>query len=209
MIGMIGKKIGMTQLPDETGNMIPVTVLQVGPCTVLGVRTPERDGYSALKLGFGEVPKKKLNKPQLGELAKVLGERDKYPVEVVKEFRISDVEKYEPGQILTVEVFKKVGKVDVTGISKGRGFQGVMKRWGFHGGPMSHGSKFHRRPGSIGASTFPARVLKGKKMPGHMGMQKVTVRNLKVVKVVPEKNILIVKGSVPGPNGRVVFIKAR
>ena len=177
MIGMIGKKIGMTQLPDETGNMIPVTVLQVGPCTVLGVRTPERDGYSALKLGFGEVPKKKLNKPQLGELAKVLGERDKYPVEVVKEFRISDVEKYEPGQILTVEVFKKVGKVDVTGISKGRGFQGVMKRWGFHGGPMSHGSKFHRRPGSIGASTFPARVLKGKKMPGHMGMQKVTVRN--------------------------------
>ncbi len=210
MIGLLGRKIGMTQLPDEKGNMTPVTILEVGPCTVIGVRTPERDGYAAIRVGYGEVPKRKLNRPLLGELRKALGEdRDTYPARVIREFRVDNPGDYQPGQVLTVEVFKEVERVDVTGYSKGRGFQGVMKRWGFSGGPMSHGSKFHRRPGSIGQSTFPGRVHKGKKMPGHMGMRRVTVKNLKVFKVIPEKNLLVVKGSVPGPNGRTLMVKAR
>ncbi len=210
MIGLLGRKIGMTQLPDEKGNMTPVTVLEVGPCTVLGVRTPERDGYAALRLGYGEVARRKLNRPLLGELRKVLGEeRETYPARVIREVRVDDPSAYQPGQVLTVALFQDVKRVDVTGYSKGRGFQGTMKRWGFSGGPMSHGSKFHRRPGSIGQSTFPGRVHKGKKMPGHMGMRRVTVRNLQVFKVIPDKNLLVVKGSVPGPNGRILMVKAR
>ncbi len=209
MIGLIGKKIGMTQLPDEKGHMTPVTVLEVGPCTILGLRTPERDGYTALKLGYGEVPVRKLNKPLLGELKKVLGERETYPARVIREFRVDKLNGYEPGQQLDVRVFEGVQTVDVTGYTKGRGFTGVIKRWGFSGGPKSHGSKFHRRPGSIGQTTFPGRVWKGKKMAGHYGMERVTVRNLKVFKVIPEKNLLIVKGAVPGPNGRVVYVRAR
>ncbi len=210
MIGLLGRKVGMTQLPDERGNMTPVTILEVGPCTVLGVRTPDRDGYAAIRVGYGEVPRHKLNRPLLGELIKVLGkDRETYPARVIREFRVENPEEYKPGQVLTVEVFKGVPRVDVTGFSKGRGFQGTVKRWGFSGGPMSHGSKFHRRPGSIGQSTFPGRVHKGKKMPGHMGMRLVTVKNLKVFKVIPEKNLLVVKGSIPGPNGRTLMVKAR
>ena len=209
MIGLIGRKLGMTQIPEEDGSMIPVTVIEAGPCIVLGIRRVDKDGYSSIKLGYGEVPKKKLSKPILGELVKALGEREVYPARVIKEFRVSNPEEFQIGQEIKVDLLKGTKKVDITGITKGRGFAGVMKRWGFSGGPMSHGSKFHRKPGSIGQTTDPGRVFKGKKMAGHYGMERVTIKNLRVVKVIPEKNLLLVKGSVPGPNGRVIYIRAR
>ncbi|RKY97342.1 MAG: 50S ribosomal protein L3, partial [Candidatus Hydrothermota bacterium] len=202
-MGLIGRKLGMTQIPTEDGSMTAVTVIEVGPCTVLGEKTPEKDGYSALKLGFGEVKPKKLNRPQLFEILKVLlDEKEvqelkklrgrelnraieekgiKLPALKIAEFRVepSELGKFQPGSQITIEnVFSEGEKVDVTGRTKGRGFAGVMKRWGFHGGPKSHGSKFHRRPGSIGQHTDPGRVWKGKKMAGHYGNEQVTVKNL-------------------------------
>lgn len=208
MEGLIGRKLGMTQIPTKDGSMTAVTVIEAGPCTVLQGKTVERDGYTAIKLGFGEVPAKKLTKPQLGELKKALGEREKYPALVIREFRVDNPSKFEVGKELKVsDLFVEGEKVDVTGISKGKGFQGVVKRWGFSGGPKSHGSKFHDRPGSIGQHTEPARVYKGKKLPGHDGLKRVTVKNIEIVKIMPERNVILVKGAVPGPTGGIVLIK--
>lgn len=207
MIGLIGRKLGMTQIPTKDGSMTAVTVIEAGPCTVLQGKTVEKDRYNAIKVGFGEVPAKKLKKPLLGEFKKALGERETYPGLKIAEFRVDDPSKYPVGSTLTVEIFEEGERVDVEGISKGRGFQGVMKRWGFSGGPKTHGSKFHRRPGSIGQTTDPGRIWKGKKMPGHMGARKVTITNLEVVKIVPEKNLLLVKGAVPGPAGGIVLVR--
>lgn len=208
MEGLIGRKLGMTQIPTKDGSMTAVTVIEAGPCTVLQGKTIERDGYTAIKLGFGEVPAKKLTKPQLGELKKALGEREKYPALVIKEFRINDPSKFEVGKELKVsDLFAEGEKVDVTGISKGKGFQGVVKRWGFSGGPKSHGSKFHDRPGSIGQHTEPARVYKGKKLPGHDGLKRVTVKNIEIIKIMPERNVVLVKGAIPGPTGGIVLIR--
>lgn len=207
MIGLIGRKLGMTQIPTKDGSMTAVTVIEAGPCYVLQGKTVERDGYNALKLGFGEVKARKLNKCILGELKKIFGEKESYPALVIKEIRTEEVQNFKPGQELKVDVFQEGEKIDITGISKGKGFQGVMKRWGFSGGPKSHGSKFHRRPGSIGQHTEPARVWKGKKMAGHAGMKRVTVKNLEIVKIYPDKNLVLVKGAIPGPNGGIVMLK--
>lgn len=209
MIGLIGRKLGMTQIPAKDGSMTAVTVIEAGPCYVLQGKTEEKDGYNAIKIAFGEVKAKRLNKPLLGELVKVFGEgRETYPARKITEFRVDDPSQYPPGTALKVgDLFRVGDKVAVTGTSKGRGFQGVMKRWGFSGGPASHGSKFHRRPGSIGQTTDPGRIWKGKKMPGHMGVRRVTVRNLTVMGVYPDKNLLLVKGAVPGPRGGIVIIR--
>ncbi|MGB9824375.1 MAG: 50S ribosomal protein L3 [Candidatus Hydrothermia bacterium] len=208
MTGLIGRKLGMTQIPTKDGSMTAVTVIEAGPCTILQGKTIERDGYTAIKLGFGEVAAKKLSKPQLGELKKVLGERDKYPALVIKEFRVEDPSKFMVGKEITVtELFTEGEKIDVTGISKGKGFQGVVKRWGFSGGPKSHGSKFHDRPGSIGQHTEPARVYKGKKLAGHDGLKRITVKNIEIIKIMPEKNVILVRGAIPGPTGGIVLIE--
>ncbi len=213
--GLIGKKIGMTQVFDEDGNIIPVTVLQVGPCAVVQVKTQERDGYRAVQLALMEREKRpgdnkepekkkhrKIPKPLEGHYAKA----GIIPQKILREFKLGEGEIKE-GQILTVEIFEGIGRVDVTGTSKGRGFQGVMKRHGYSGGPASHGSKFHRAPGSVGSTTFPGRVLKGKGMPGHMGNERVTAIGLRVVKIDKEKNLMLVKGAVPGPAGGYVLVK--
>jgi len=206
MLGLIGKKIGMTQVPHE-GGTVPCTVIEAGPCWVIQRKIKEKDGYEAIKLGFGNVKKEKLTKPELFELKKVFGEKEVYPAFKKKEFRVPDSSLYPEGTKIGVEIFKEGDRVDVTGISKGKGFQGVIKRWGFSGGPKSHGSKSHRRPGSIGQHTDPGRIWKGKKMAGHMGMKKTTVVGLKVIKLNPEKNLILLKGAVPGPKGSFVLIR--
>ncbi len=206
MIGLVGRKLGMTQIPTKDGTMTPVTVIEAGPCYVLQGKTLEKDGYNAVKVGFGEVKGKKLNKPLLGEAKKVFGEKDIYPLRVIKEFRLNETPQYNPGDVLTVELFNEGEKVDVQGISIGKGYQGVMKRWGFSGGPKSHGSKFHRHPGSIGQHSEPSKVWKGKKMAGHAGSKKVTVKNLKIVAVDKDKNLVFLKGAVPGSKGSIVYI---
>lgn len=201
---ILGKKIGMTQVFDEEGSVIPVTVVEAGPCTVVQKKTIENDGYTAIKLGFSDISKKKKNKPELGEY-------DKYkitPKKYVKEFRVEDAGKYENGQEIKVsDMFSPGDRVDVTGTSKGKGFQGVIKRFGLSRGGETHGSMYHRRPGSMGAGTDPARVFKRKKLPGHMGVDRVTIQNLDVVRVDGEGNLLLLKGSVPGPKGGLLFIK--
>jgi len=201
---ILGKKIGMTQLFNDAGIAVPVTVVQAGPCAVVQKKTVETDGYNALKLGFEEVPEKKLNKPEKGVFAKIKVSPRKY----LREFRTDNVDKYEVGQEIKVaDMFSDGDKVDVSGISKGKGFQGVMKRHGQRRGPTTHGSKYHRRVGSMGSGTDPGRVFKGKKLPGHMGVQKVTVQNLEVFKVDGERNLLLIKGAIPGPKGGLVVIK--
>lgn len=202
--GLIGKKVGMTQVFDEEGNIIPVTVLKVGPCAVVQVKTKERDGYRAVQLTLiEEKPPKHPNKPTQGHYKKA----GIPPQRILREFRLLEEGEIKEGDQFTVEIFDGVDKVDVVGISKGKGFQGVMKRHGYSGGPASHGSKFHRAPGSVGSTTFPARVLKGKGMPGHMGNERKTIIGLKVVKIIPEKGLMLVKGAVPGPSGGYVFVK--
>lgn len=203
--GLIGKKIGMTQIWNENGEVIPVTVIKAGPCVVVQKKTVEKDGYNAVQLGLVEdKPLKKVNKPLAGHFQKA----NVPPTRILKEFAVLDnFENINVGDIIKVDIFEKDKKVDCTGISKGRGFQGVVKRHGFSGGPASHGSMFHRRPGSIGASTFPARVLKGQRMPGRMGGERVTVRNLEIVKIDKENNILMVKGAIPGYKGSYCFIR--
>jgi len=205
MMGLLGRKLGMTQIFDEQGNAIPVTVLEVGPCDIVQIKTVERDGYNALQLGFDEKPEKKAKRPELGHFKRA----GVAPKRFVKEVRVEDVSSFQVGQTLKVnDVFQVGDFVDVTGKSKGKGFAGVMKRWGFHGAPDSHGpSLVHRRPGSIGASSFPSRVIKGKKMPGHAGFKTVTVQNLQVVGIDEEKNLLLVKGAVAGPAGGYVVVK--
>jgi len=201
---ILGKKIGMTQVFDEAGLAVPVTVIQAGPCTVVQKKTIENDGYTAIKLGFGDVPERKLNKPEKGLYAKIKATAKKY----LKEFRTDDIDKYEVGQEIKVaDMFSDGDRIDVSGISKGKGFQGVIKRFGQQRGPEAHGSKYHRRVGTMGAGTNPGRVFKGKKLPGHMGRDKVTVQNLDVVRVDSERNLLLVKGAVPGPKGGLVIIK--
>ena len=201
---ILGKKIGMTQVFNDAGLAIPVTVIQAGPCAVVQKKTVENDGYTAIKLGFSEVQEKKLNKPDKGLFAKIKVTSKKY----LREFRTDDVDKYEVGQEIKVaDMFADGDSIDVSGISKGKGFQGTIKRYGQKGGPDTHGSMYHRRPGSMGAGTSPGRVYKGKKQPGHMGADKITVQNLNVVKVDTERNLLLVKGAVPGPKGGLIIVK--
>ncbi|MBQ1369010.1 MAG: 50S ribosomal protein L3 [Firmicutes bacterium] len=200
---ILAKKIGMTQIfNQETGEMIPVTVLEAGPCTVTQVKTVENDGYSAVQVGFGEIREKLVNKPLKGQFAKA-GVSVK---RVLREFRLEGAEEYTVGSEIKADVFEVGEKVDVSGTSKGKGYQGTIHRFGFHRGPMEHGSKYHRHAGSMGASSDPARVFKGKKLPGHMGSVHVTVQNLEVVRADAERNLLLIKGSVPGPKKAVVTI---
>ncbi|MBE3587508.1 MAG: 50S ribosomal protein L3 [Thermoanaerobacteraceae bacterium] len=200
--GILGRKVGMTQIFNNEGQAVPVTVIEAGPCLVVQTRTPERDGYSAIQLGFGEKRERLVNKPLKGHFAKA-GVR---PLRFLRELRVEDAGQYQVGQEIKADVFAAGDRVDVVGTSKGRGFAGGIKRHGFHRGPMAHGSKYHRRPGSLGAKG-PARVFKGRKLPGHYGVERVTVQNLEVVKVDPERNLLAVKGAVPGPRGGLLLVK--
>jgi large subunit ribosomal protein L3 len=202
MIGLIGKKLGMTHIFNEAGQIIPVTVVQAGPCDVIQVKTKEKEGYSALQLSFGERRDSLFNKPIKGHYARAkLGVKS-----TVKEFRIDSTDEYECGQQLTVEVFSLGERVDVSGISKGKGFQGVIKRHNFHRGPKTHGSHSYRRTGSIGASADPSRVVKGKKMPGRMGNANVTAKNLEVVRIDKGRNVILLRGAIPGAINGVVKI---
>ncbi len=204
MKGILGRKIGMTRIFNEKGEVVPVTVIQAGPCYVTQVKTTETDGYEAIQIGFEEVHPKRLNKPQLGHLKK----NNLPPLRILREIRVEDASQYEVGQVLTVEMFQPGDLVDVTGTSKGRGFQGGVKRHGFGGGPKTHGqSDRWRAPGSIGAGTFPGRVLPGTRMAGRMGNRRVTVQNLEVVRVDPENNLILVKGAVPGHKKGLVMIR--
>ena len=202
--GLIGKKVGMTQIFDEKGMIIPVTVIEAGPCVVAQVKTVETDGYNAIQLGFGEVKSSKVNKPKAGHFAKANVEAKKH----LREFRCEEPAEVKVGDEVKADVFAQGEKVDIQGISKGKGFQGVIKRHGQHRGPMGHGSMYHRRPGSMGSTSTPGRVFKGKKLPGHMGVQKITIQNLEIIKVDMDKNVLLVKGSVPGPKGAILKIKS-
>jgi large subunit ribosomal protein L3 len=203
--GILGKKIGMTQIFEEDGRVCPVTVIQAGPCVVVQKKTSERDGYDAVQLGFLE-PRSKRNshKALKGHFAKAKTE----PLKFIREIRINNGDaEVQPGQEVKVDVLRDVDSVDVTGVSKGKGFQGVIRRHGFKGGRATHGSMFHRAPGSIGQSADPSRVLKGTRMPGHMGGDKVTVRNLKVVRVIEDQNLLLIKGAVPGARSSYLVIR--
>ena len=200
---LIGKKVGMTQIFDENGKVIPVTAIEVGPCTVTQIKTVEQDGYTAVQLGYGEVKESKLNKPELGKFKK----SNIAPKKYLKEVRLDSIEGIKVGDELKADVFAEGDKVDIQGTSKGKGFQGVIKRWGQSRGPMGHGSMYHRRPGSMGSTSTPGRVFKGKNLPGHMGMETVTIQNLEVVKVDLDKNVILVKGSVPGNKGAILKIR--
>lgn len=228
--GILGKKIGMTQVFDENGNMIPVTVIEAGPCVVVQKKTVENDGYQALKVGFDdkkvrvvETKKVKVEIEKDGEKVSETKESKKFNVpkpmkgifdkakvpfkRVIREINLENSAQYEIGQEIKVDIFTAGEKVDVTGISKGKGFQGTIKRHNGSRGPMTHGSKYHRGPGSMGSSSFPSRVFKGKKLPGHMGSEKTTVQNLDIVRVDVERNLLLVKGAVPGAKGAYLVIK--
>ena len=203
MKGILGKKLGMTQIFTEEGIVVPVTVVEAGPNVVTQVKTVEKDGYNAIQVGFEDAKEKSLNKPQKGHLAaaNVLKKH-------LKEFRVDAVEEFTVGQEIKADLFAAGEKIDVTGTSKGKGFQGPIKRHGQSRGPESHGSRYHRRPGSMGSTSTPGRVFKGKKLPGHMGRVTVTIQNLDVVRVDLDKNVILVKGSVPGPNGAILKIKS-
>ena len=202
--GLIGKKIGMTQIFDEKGNVVPVTVINAGPCVVVQKKTQEKDGYSAVKLGFEDIAERKLSKPLKGEFTKAGVSFKKY----LKEFRLDNSSELEVGATLTSDVFQAGDKIDVTGVSKGHGFSGVIKRWGCHRLRMTHGTgPVHRQAGSMGANSDPSRIMKNKKMAGQYGNVQVTVLNLEIVKVDAERNLLAVKGAVPGARGGIVFIR--
>ncbi len=193
---ILGKKIGMTQVFNENGAMIPVTVILAGPVSVVQKKTEEIDGYNAIKVGFQDIPDRKANKPMKGQFEKAKVSAKK----VLKEFRLDDISGYEVGNVIKVEnMFQAGDMVDVSGISKGKGYSGTIKRWGTHRGPMSHGSGYHRGLGSMGAHSDPSRIYKGKGMPGQLGAEKVTVQNLAIVRVDSERGLLLVKGAVPGP----------
>ena len=200
---LIGRKVGMTQIFDEQGKVIPVTAIEAGPCTVVQVKTVETDGYNAVQLGFGEVKEHKVIKPIRGHYTK----SNLTPKKHLREFRIDDVENVKVGDELKVDTFEVGDKLDIQGTSKGKGFQGVIKRHGQSRGPMGHGSMYHRRPGSMGSTTTPGRVFKGKKLPGHMGHTTITIQNLEVVKTDLDKNVILVKGSVPGAKGAILKLK--
>lgn len=203
MAGILGKKVGMTRIFTEDGRWIDVTVLEAGPCTVVQRKTRDHDGYDAIQLGFGDVKDKHVAKPQIGHFKKAGVE----PKRNLREFRVKDDCDLKVGDEIKADFFATGDKVDVAGTTKGRGFSGFMKRHGMGGGPGSHGSNFHRRPGSIGPSADPSRVFKGTRMAGQMGNDKVTVQNLEVVEVDPAKNLLVVRGCVPGANGGIVVVR--
>ncbi len=202
--GLIGKKLGMTQIFKD-GRRVPVTVIQAGPCTVLQKKTHSKEGYNAIQLGFAEKVAQRCNKPALGHFKKA----DKGAFYKIAEFRVEQVDTYEVGQELKTEGFEAGQRISVTGTSKGRGFQGVVRRHGFRGGGETHGSMTHRRPGSIGQNTFPARVFPGHRMGGHMGNKRVTIHNLEIVEVDAENNLLLVKGAVPGASNNFVLIRRK
>lgn len=201
--GCLGQKIGMTQVFSEKGEIIPVTIIQAGPCIVVGKKTKERDNYEALQIGFGELKEKNLNKPCKGYFTK----QNVPPKKYIRELRFDNVNEYNIGQEIKADIFKEGEYVDVTGITKGKGYTGVMKRWGFKGGGGAHGSMSHRAPGSIGASSDPSRVFKGMRMAGHMGNEQETIQKLRVIKIDPENNLLLVKGAIPGVKNGLVMIK--
>lgn len=201
--GIIGKKLGMTQLFDENGKVVPVTVIEAGPCTVVQKKTVESDGYQAVQLGFGEVSAKRVNKPAKGHFAKA----DVAPKKTLREFRLADISAMNVGDILKADVFAAGDHIDVVGVSKGKGYAGTIKRWNGHRLRESHGTgPVARHAGSMGACSTPSRVFKGKKLPGHLGAERVTIQNLTVVKVDAESNLIAIKGAVPGPKGAVVCI---
>ncbi|MHB8171531.1 MAG: 50S ribosomal protein L3 [Thermincolia bacterium] len=201
--GILGKKLGMTQIFTEEGKVIPVTVIEAGPCVIVQKKTVETDGYNAIQVSFGEKRENLINKPLKGHYGKVNVKAARY----LKEFRVEDIEQYEVGQQISADVFAAGEFVDVVGTSKGKGFAGGIKRHGFHRGPMAHGSKYHRRSGSLGAKG-PARVFKGRKLPGRMGGERTTVQNLEVVKVDLDRNLLVIKGAVPGPKNTLLMVNS-
>lgn len=200
---ILGKKIGMTQVFTEDGLVVPVTVVEAGPCAVVQKKSMENDGYESVQIGFGKIKEKNVNKP----LTKHFEKAQVAPCRHLREFRFEDCAAYEVGQTLGVDMFAEGEMIDVTGTSKGKGFAGTIKRHNHHRGPMTHGSKFHRAPGGLSACAYPGRVFKGHKMPGHMGSVKVTTQNLTIVKVDAERNLILVKGSVPGAKGGLVIIR--
>ena len=205
MMGLIGKKLGMTQHFDEKGEVVPVTLIQAGPCTVTEVRTAERDGYTAIQLGYGTNKESRFLRPVLGQFKK----RNLPPARHLREFRVADTAGLEVGQSVTVAIFEPGQYVDVEGVTKGRGFAGVVKRHGFAAGHASHGPTAGKQPGSIGSSAYPSRVIKGKRLPGHMGAVNLTIKNLRVVVVDAEQHVLAVRGAIPGPPNGLVIIKKR
>ncbi len=205
MIGLIGKKVGMTQVFSDKGEVIPVTVIEAGPCTITELRSLQRDGYAAVQLGYGSNKESRFLRPVLGQFKK----RNLPPSRHLREFRVEDTAGFEVGQSLTVSIFEKGRHVDVQGTTKGRGFAGVVKRYGFVAGHASHGPTHGKQPGSIGASAYPSRVVKGKRLPGRMGGENLTIKNLEVVGVDPEQNVLLVRGAVPGPPNGLVVVRKR
>ena len=205
MIGLLGRKVGMTQFFDERGEAIPVTIIEAGPCTVTELRSTQRDGYTAVQLGFGTNKESRFTRPALGQFKK----RNLPPSRHLREFRVESIEGLAVGQSLDVSIFEKGRHVDVQGVTKGRGFAGVVKRYGFSAGHASHGPTAGKQPGSIGASAYPSRVVKGKRLPGHMGNVNLTIKNLEVVAIDPEQNMLMVRGAVPGPTNGLVVVKKR
>ena len=201
-IGLLGNKIGMTQIFDESGNIIPVTILKVGPCVVTQIKTKLKDGYNSIQIGYGNVSNKLLNQPKLGHLQK----SNIQPLKYLKEFKVSEQDEFEIGQVLNVELFSPGQFVNIKGKTIGKGFSGLQKRHNFSRGPMTHGSKNHRAPGSIGMGTTPGRVLPGKKMAGQLGNKITTIKKLKVIQINSEENILVIKGSVPGKPGNLLKI---
>lgn len=201
-LGLLGNKIGMTQIFDESGNIIPVTILKIGPCVITQVKTILNDGYNAIQIGYGNISTKYLTQPELGHLQK----SNIQPLKYLKEFHISNPEKFKVGQILNVDSFVAGQLINITGKSTGKGFSGLQKRYNFARGPMTHGSKNHRAPGSIGMGTTPGRVLPGKKMAGQLGNKITNIKNLKIIQVNNDENILVVKGSVPGKPGNLLSI---
>ena len=200
---ILATKVGMTQVFAEDGSFIPVTVLQAGPCPVVQVKTVEKDGYEAVQVGFGDIREKLVNKPKKGHFAKANVANKRF----LKEFRFENAAEYSVGQEIKADIFSAGDKIDASGVSKGKGYAGAIKRFGLSRGPMGHGSKYHRHAGSNGPATTPGRVFKGKHMPGHMGSVAVTVKNLEVVRVDAEKNLLLVKGAVPGAKKSLVILK--
>ena len=204
---IVGKKIGMTQVFTDDGRLVPVTVVEAGPCKVVQKKSVESDGYSAVQVGFDTLPenraKKLINKPMTGHFKKA----GVAPARFVRELRLDNAAELEVGNDLTVEQFQAGDKIDVSGVTRGRGFTGAIYRWNQHTGPMAHGSKFHRGVGSMSANTDPARVFKNKHMPGHYGVERVTVQNLEIVKIDTERNLLLIKGAVPGPNGGLLLVR--
>lgn len=200
---ILGRKLGMTQVWDEEDNVVPVTVIQAGPCVVSQVKSEATDGYDAVQIGFGDIKASRVNKPMKGHFAKAGIE----PMRYLREVRVDNAADHKVGDVVSVADFEGVKNVDVTGTSKGKGFQGTIKRWNFACGPITHGSRNQRRPGSIGQCAYPARVRKGLHMAGHMGHERVTVKNLKLVRIDPEQNLMLVKGAVPGPKNALVQIR--